>query len=114
MWIIEKSAGDATSFTVRYIVGVEGLTYRDARKLAAAVSHAMRLAGGQPSEHDDAQLAVDRAAAAIAALPLTQWGHWAIYLLETLDARLDDNRGFRGVLDTVLDAVLTRSYMNRW
>lgn len=56
---------------------------------------------------------VEQAAVVVAALPVSQWSRWVIYLLEALDAKSPEQQ-FRGCLDTLLDALLNRAYLGRW
>ena len=68
----------------------------------------------EAADKDAVRSALDQAAEEIASLPVAQWGQWIICLLESLDAKTPETLLFRGCLDLVLDAVLSRSYLGRW
>uniref|UniRef100_A0A6M3Y410 Uncharacterized protein n=2 Tax=viral metagenome TaxID=1070528 RepID=A0A6M3Y410_9ZZZZ len=66
------------------------------------------------ADGDTIQAMLDQTAGAIAQFPVGQWGLHIVYLIAALDARSETSAAFRGVLDTVLDAVLSRNYQGRW
>jgi len=71
---------------------------------------------------DMAKVASDNAADCIALLPLDQWRHWAVYILEVLDRRarfrsdggLYDPEAADDLMEDILNDIQTRTRTGSW
>jgi hypothetical protein len=61
----------------------------------------------------DIQETMDQAAHALGALPEEEWAEWVVYLLETLENRVEGEE-YRGFLEVLRLAITTRLEEDLW
>ena len=61
----------------------------------------------------DIQETMDQAAYALGALPEEEWAEWVVYLLETLENRVEDEE-YRDFLEGLRLAITTRLEEDLW
>jgi hypothetical protein len=65
------------------------------------------------SKVSDIHKAMERAAYALDAIPVEEWAEWVVYLLETLEEGVDDEK-YRDFLDALRQAITRRLEEGLW